>query len=94
MPFDAEGLWQIRPVLEGSAGGAEIESPMRVTPPGVSGLGTLVCLLPVVALGALWLASACRQRLFRSAEKGQELPWLLLCAILSLPTGETDARSR
>jgi hypothetical protein len=62
VPFDAEGPWQVRLVLEGPAGTGETTFPVRVTPSGVGWLATLACLLPFVILGALWLRGTLRQR--------------------------------
>jgi hypothetical protein len=62
VPFDAEGPWQVRLVIEGAAGAGEVTFPVRVTPSGVGWLATLACLLPFVGLGALWLRGVLRQR--------------------------------
>jgi hypothetical protein len=62
VPFDAEGPWQVRLVIEGSTGLGEASFPVRVTPSGVGWLATLACLLPFAVLGALWLRGALRQR--------------------------------
>lgn len=62
VPFDAEGPWQVRLVIEGSAGNGEISFPVRATPSGIGWLATLACLLPFVILGALWLRGTLRQR--------------------------------
>ncbi|MFQ5593839.1 MAG: hypothetical protein ACE5HA_06790 [Anaerolineae bacterium] len=62
IPFDAEGMWQVRLVLDGSAGHGETAFQVRATPPGPRWVGTLLCLLPFIALGALWLMGALRQR--------------------------------
>jgi hypothetical protein len=62
VPFDARGPWQVRLVLEGSAGQGETSFPVRVTPSGTGWLATLACLVPFVILGALWLRGTLRQR--------------------------------
>lgn len=62
VPFDAEGPWQVRLVLEGSPGHGETSFPVRVTPSGIGWLATLACLLPFVILGGLWLRGTLRQR--------------------------------
>ncbi|MEJ2736539.1 MAG: hypothetical protein P8189_23735 [Anaerolineae bacterium] len=62
VPFDAEGAWQVRLVLEGPAGRGETAFPVRVTPSGVGWLATLGCLVPFVILGGLWLRGALRSR--------------------------------
>jgi cytochrome c oxidase subunit 2 len=60
VPFDAEGMWQVRLVLEGAVGRGETTFRVRVTPPGPGWVTTLVCLLPFIALGGLWLIGALR----------------------------------
>ncbi len=62
VPFDAEGPWQVRLVIDGPAGSGETSFPVRVTPSGIGWLGTLACLVPFVILGALWLRGSLRQR--------------------------------
>jgi hypothetical protein len=62
VPFDAEGSWQVRLVLEGPAGRGETAFPVRVTPAGVGWLATLACLVPFVILGGLWLRGTLRTR--------------------------------
>jgi hypothetical protein len=62
VPFDAEGIWQVRLVLDGPAGRGETAFNVRVTPPGPGWVGTLLCFTPFIALGVLWLVSALRQR--------------------------------
>ncbi len=67
VPFDAEGAWQVRLAIEGSAGLGETAFPVRVTPSGVGWLATLACLVPFVILGGLWLRGTVRQRSARTA---------------------------
>jgi hypothetical protein len=62
VPFDARGMWDVRLVVEGSAGRGEVTFPVDVTPPYPGTLTTLVCLLPFVFLGGLWVAGALRSR--------------------------------
>jgi hypothetical protein len=62
VPFDTEGPWRIRLVIEGPAGQGETGFPVRVTPSGIGMLATLACLVPFVVLGALWIRGALRQR--------------------------------
>lgn len=62
VPFDAEGPWQVRLVIEGPAGTGEVTFPVDVTPAGLGWLATLSCLLPFVVLGWLWFRGARRQR--------------------------------
>jgi hypothetical protein len=61
VPFDAEGPWSVRLLVDGPAGSGEISFPVRVTPSGTGWLATLACLLPFLLLGALWLRGARRQ---------------------------------
>lgn len=62
VPFDAEGPWQVRLVIEGPAGSGETAFPVKVTPSGIGWLATVACLLPFLLLGGLWLRGALRQR--------------------------------
>ena len=62
VPFDAEGPWLVRLVIEGAAGVGETAFPVRVTPSGVGWLATVACLLPFAGLGALWWRGARRHR--------------------------------
>jgi hypothetical protein len=62
VPFDAEGVWQVRLQIEGPLGAGETTFPVRVTPSGIGWLATLACLLPFLLLGVLWLRGALRQR--------------------------------
>jgi hypothetical protein len=61
VPFDAEGPWQVRLLVEGPAGRGQVSFPVRVTPSGTGWLATLACLVPFLLLGALWLRGARRQ---------------------------------
>lgn len=60
--FDAEGPWQVRLSITGSAGSGETSFPVQVTPSGVGWLATVACLLPFAVAGGLWLRGALRQR--------------------------------
>jgi hypothetical protein len=65
VPFDAEGMWRIRLVVEGPAGASpagEASFSVRVTPSGTGWLATLACLVPFLVLAALWLRGILRQR--------------------------------
>jgi hypothetical protein len=62
VPFDAEGPWSVRLLVEGAAGSGQVSFPVRVTPSGTGWLATLACLVPFLLLGALWLRGARRQR--------------------------------
>ncbi|MDQ7031032.1 MAG: hypothetical protein Q9O62_15310 [Ardenticatenia bacterium] len=55
VPFDAEGLWWVRLTLSGPAGTGETTFSVTATPPGTSlSLGSLLCLVPFLAVAALW----------------------------------------
>lgn len=62
VPFDSEGPWQIRLAIDGQAGNGEISFPVQVTPSGLGWLATLMCLVPFLLLGFLWLRGTMRQR--------------------------------
>lgn len=62
VPFDAEGEWSVRLVLDGPAGSGETTLSVRVTPQGTtSPLLAVLCLVPFVIVGALWLVGIRRQ---------------------------------
>jgi hypothetical protein len=62
VPFEAEGPWQMRLVVEGPAGTGEAAFPVEVTPPGTGWIATVACLVPFVLLAALWLRGILRRR--------------------------------
>jgi hypothetical protein len=62
VPFDAEGFWQVRLLIDGPLGPGEASFPVKVTPSGIGWLATLACLLPFLLLGALWFRGSLRQR--------------------------------
>jgi hypothetical protein len=62
VPFDAEGAWQVRLVIDGPSGLGQASFPVRVTPSGLGWISTLACLVPFLILGGLWLRGARRQR--------------------------------
>ena len=72
VPFDAEGMWQVRLVLEGPAGRGEAAFRVQATSPGQQWVSTLVCLLPFIALGGLWLVVALRGE--RGTRRGVRSP--------------------
>lgn len=53
VPFDAEGVWHVRLVVDGPAGHGEVNFSLTVTPPGFN-FARFLCLVPLLALGALW----------------------------------------
>lgn len=68
--FDTEEVWHVRLVVEGAAGQGETRFDVKVTPPTPGWLWTLVCLLPFIGLGILWLIATLRQSK-RAAARGQ-----------------------
>jgi hypothetical protein len=62
VPFDAEGPWQVRLVIDGPAGAGETSFTVRVTPSGIGWLASVACLIPFLILAALWMRGALRQR--------------------------------
>ncbi|MGD8399070.1 MAG: hypothetical protein PVG11_09455 [Anaerolineae bacterium] len=62
VPFDTEGAWRMRVVVDGPAGTGEATFPVEVTPPGTGWIATVACLLPFVLLAALWLRGISRRR--------------------------------
>lgn len=62
VPFDAEGTWHTRLLLDGPAGRGEVVFEILVTPPYPSWLLTLLCLLPFIGVGLLWLRAVRRQQ--------------------------------
>ena len=58
VPFDARGMWDVRLVVEGSAGPGEVTFPVDVTPPYPGTLTTIVYLIPFTILGGLWAAGS------------------------------------
>jgi len=62
VPFDAEGPWKVRLVIDGPVGTGEASFVVRVTPSGIGWLASIACLIPFLILGALWLRGALRQR--------------------------------
>lgn len=62
VPFDAQGPWRVRVVLQSARGGGETAADVEVTPPGLGRWDLLVYLLPFVAVGALWLRAVVGRR--------------------------------
>ncbi len=62
VPFDAEGPWHVRVLLQSSAGGGEVAADVEVTPPGLGRWDLLIYLMPFVAVGALWLRAIVARR--------------------------------
>jgi len=62
VPFDREGSWRVRIVVQGDLGEATVERVVKVTPSGTSPWSILLWLTPFLALGALWAYAALRGR--------------------------------
>lgn len=61
VPFDAEGQWHVRVLLQSSRGGGEIAADVEVTPPGLGRWDLLIYLFPFLLVGALWLRAVTRR---------------------------------
>ncbi|MET0622314.1 MAG: hypothetical protein ABW250_04985 [Pyrinomonadaceae bacterium] len=62
IPFDAEGRWRVRVLLQSPSGGGEMETDVEVTPPGLGRWDLLIYLFPFLLVGALWLRAVTRRR--------------------------------
>lgn len=72
VPFDQGGMWRVRILLDGSAGGGEITSQVEPTPDGTIGPIALVLYsLPFLAVGFLWLKAVLRRK---EKAAGESLP--------------------
>ena len=72
--FDTEEVWHVRLVVEGAAGLGEVKFDVKVTPPTPGWLWTVVCLLPFVGLGILWLVATLRQSKRIAAKEPGKVP--------------------
>lgn len=61
VPFDVEGPWNVAVTLDGPAGRSATTFDVQVTSPYPSWLLTLLCLLPFIGVGVLWLYVVHRQ---------------------------------
>lgn len=61
IPFDAEGPWHVRVLLQSSSGGGEVATDVEVTPPGLGRWDLLIYLFPFLLVGALWLRAVTRR---------------------------------
>lgn len=62
IPFDAEGPWHVRVLLQSPGGGGEVATDVEVTPPGLGRWDLLIYLFPFLLIGALWLRAVTRRR--------------------------------
>jgi hypothetical protein len=62
VPFDAQGPWRVRVMLQSPQGGGEITTDVEVTPPGLGRWDLLFYLLPFAAVGVLWLRAVVGRR--------------------------------
>jgi hypothetical protein len=62
IPFDAEGPWHVRVLLQSPSGGGEIATDVEVTPDGLGRWDLLIYLFPFLLVGALWLRAVTRRR--------------------------------
>jgi hypothetical protein len=60
--FDTEGPWHVRLAVEGPAGRGETMFVAQVTPNSPGWFASLICLVPFVGLGGLWLCGIRRNR--------------------------------
>jgi len=61
--FDRGGMWQVRVLVDGSAGGGVLTAEVEPTPAGSIGpIGFVVYGFPFVGVGLLWLKAAMRRR--------------------------------
>ena len=61
VPFDAEGPWHVRVILQSPSGGGEIAADVDVTPPGLGRWDLIIYLFPFLLIGALWLRAITRR---------------------------------
>ncbi|MEA2603602.1 MAG: hypothetical protein QOF89_4594 [Acidobacteriota bacterium] len=61
--FDQGGMWHVRCLIDGSAGGGELTADVEATPDGTLGpLGSLIYLVPFLGVGGLWLKAVLYRR--------------------------------
>ena len=59
--FDGEGTWLVRVRLVGPAASDDVTFPLEVTPPYPPWIAYIWCLVPLIALCALWATGVRRQ---------------------------------
>jgi hypothetical protein len=62
VPFDAEGQWNVRVTFDGPAGQAETRFEVQATPAWSGWITNMLCFLPFIALGGLWVYGVRHQR--------------------------------
>ncbi len=62
VPLDAEGQWNVRVTLGGPAGQSETDFQVEATPVWSGWITNMLCFLPFIALGGLWVYGVRRQR--------------------------------
>lgn len=62
VPLDAEGQWNVRVTLDGPAGQGETAFQVEATPAWSGWITNLLCFLPFLAIGGLWVYGVRRQR--------------------------------
>jgi hypothetical protein len=61
--FDQGGIWHVRCLVDGAAGGGELKADVEATPAGILGpLGSLIYLVPFLGVGGLWLKAVMFRR--------------------------------
>jgi hypothetical protein len=71
VPFDAQELWRVRIIIQGSAGSGEETIDVETTPPGLGQWDVLIYLFPFLAVGLLGLQVIRSRRNRNSGIKGQ-----------------------
>jgi hypothetical protein len=71
VPFDAQELWRVRIIIQGSDGSGEETIDIATTPPGLGRWDVLVYLLPFLAVGFLGLQVVLHRRNRNHRTRGQ-----------------------
>jgi hypothetical protein len=71
VPFDAQGMWRVRVLLESARGAGEVAADVEATPPGLGRWDLLIYLFPFVAVGLLWLRAIFAGRDRKKAQTGE-----------------------
>ena len=62
VPLDAVGQWNVRVTFDGPAGRGETKFDVEATPAWSGWITNMLCFLPFIALGGLWMYGVRRQR--------------------------------